>query len=178
MSQATAGLIRVANGSQMIWLAGLIGVVVGVAVIHPLSMVMYWFEFHPEFAMGSPMWTFVVVRLRAGFSPAMWPMTGIFAAIGAGLGLSAGWALHALVRRQWLVDKQRRELRMLRELLPICSWCKKVRNDQGYWQQVERYLADRDIAQVTHGICPSCSAKLLADDVLREATRVMNEGES
>lgn len=41
MSQGTIGLIRAANGSQLIWLAGLTGVVVGVAVIHPLSMVMY-----------------------------------------------------------------------------------------------------------------------------------------
>ena len=178
MSPGTIGLIRVANGSQMIWLAGLIGVVVGVAVIHPLSMVMYWFEFHPEFAMGSTVWTFVVHRLWACFSPAMWPMTGIFATIGAGLGLSAGWTLRALVRRQWQINKQHRELRTLRQLLPICSWCKKVRDDQGYWQQVERYLADRDIAHVTHGICPSCAAKVLADDALQEAMRVKDEGGS
>ncbi len=171
MSQGTIGLIRAANGSQLIWLAGLTGVVVGVAVIHPLSMVMYWFEFRPEFAMDSSVWAFVTFRLRSGFSPAMWPMTGVFAVIGGGLGLSAGWTLRTLVRRQWLVAKQRRELRALRQLLPICSWCKKVRDDQGYWQQVEGYLARRGVAQFTHGICPSCEERVLAEDTLREAMR-------
>lgn len=178
MSPNTVGLIRAAHGSRLIWLAGLAGVVVGVAVIHPLSMVMYWFEFHPEFPGGSTVWAFVAFQLRAGFSPAMWPMTGIFAALGAWLGLSAGWTLRALVRQQWQVNKQRRELQTLRELLPICSWCKKVRDDQGYWQQVEGYLTDRDIAHFTHGICPSCMAKVLADDASREATRDKNEGGS
>lgn len=176
MSQATVGLIRAAHGSRMIWLAGFVGVVVGVTVIHPLSMVMYWFEFHPEFAMNSTVWAFVALRLQASFSPAMWPMTGIFTAIGAGLGLSVGWTLRALIRRQWQINKLRRELRTLRKLLPICSWCKKVRDDQGYWQQVEGYLADRNIARFTHGVCPSCEAKVLADDVLRNATRAKNEG--
>lgn len=175
MSQEAGGLIRAANGSLMIWLAGLAGVGVGVTVIHPLSMVMYWFEFHPEFAMNSTVWAFVALRLQASFSPAMWPMTGTFAAIGAGLGLSVGWRLRTLIRRQWQISKQRRELRTLRQLLPICSWCKKVRDDQGYWQQVEGYLADRNIAQLTHGICPSCEARVLADDALREAMRAKNE---
>lgn len=79
--------------------------------------------------MDSSVWAFVTFRLRSGFSPAMWPMTGVFAVIGGGLGLSAGWTLRALVRRQWQVARQRRELRALRQLLPICSWCKKVCDD-------------------------------------------------
>lgn len=176
MNPQTVGLIRAANGSQMIWLAGLAGVVVGVAVIHPLSMVMYWFEFHPEFAMDSTVWAFVALRLRSGVSPAMWPMIGIFAAIGAALGLLAGWTMRILVRRQWQIARQRRELLALRQLLPICSWCKKVRDDQGYWQQVESYLARRGVAQFTHGICPSCEERVLAEDTLREAMgEVMRE---
>lgn len=171
MNPQTVGLIRAANGSQMLWLAGLAGVVIGVAVIHPLSMVMYWFEFHQEFAMDSTVWAFVALRLRSGFSSAMWPMTGIFAAIGAGLGLSTGWTMRTLVRRQWQIAKQRRELRALKQLLPICSWCKKVRDDEGYWEQVEGYLAKRGVAQCTHGICPACEERMLADDALREAMR-------
>lgn len=121
--------------------------------------------------MSSSKWAFIAFRLREGFSQAMLPMTGIFAAIGAGLGLSAGWTIRTLVRRQWQITRQRRELRTLRQLLPICSWCKKVRDDQGYWQQVESYLARRGVAQFTHGICPSCEQRVLADDVVREAVR-------
>lgn len=48
------------------------------------------------------------------------------------------------------------EIRTLRGLLPICSWCRKVRDDDGLWQQVDKYLAERTDAEFTHGICPEC----------------------
>ena len=51
----------------------------------------------------------------------------------------------------------------LQGLLPICAWCKKVRNDDGYWQQVEVYVAERSNADFSHGICPECAAKQLSD---------------
>ena len=41
-------------------------------------------------------------------------------------------------------------------LLPICAWCKRIRNDQGYWSQVEAYLRAHTEADFTHGICPDC----------------------
>lgn len=50
-------------------------------------------------------------------------------------------------------------IKTLRGLIPICAQCKKMRDDQGYWQQVEHYLNARSEAQFTHGICPDCAAK-------------------
>ena len=47
-------------------------------------------------------------------------------------------------------------VKQLQGLLPICSYCKKIRDDQNYWQQVEQYVTDRTEARFTHGICPSC----------------------
>jgi PAS domain S-box-containing protein len=47
-------------------------------------------------------------------------------------------------------------VRTLSELLPICAWCKRMRDDGGYWQQVEQFIAQRTGAKVTHGICPDC----------------------
>jgi DNA-binding response OmpR family regulator len=47
-------------------------------------------------------------------------------------------------------------VRQLQGLLPICSYCKKVRDDSNYWQQVEQYMADRTDLQFSHSICPSC----------------------
>jgi hypothetical protein len=52
------------------------------------------------------------------------------------------------------------ELQQLRGLLPICASCKNVRDDRGYWQQIEVYVRDRSDATFSHSICPSCSAKL------------------
>jgi hypothetical protein len=51
------------------------------------------------------------------------------------------------------------EISRLRRLLPICAGCKKVRNDEGYWQEVDAYLARYHLARITHGLCPDCMAK-------------------
>ena len=47
-------------------------------------------------------------------------------------------------------------IQTMRGLLPICAWCKKIRDDKGYWTQVETYVAKHSHAEFTHGICPSC----------------------
>jgi sigma-B regulation protein RsbU (phosphoserine phosphatase) len=47
-------------------------------------------------------------------------------------------------------------VKQLHGLLPICSYCKRIRGDDQYWQQVEKYIADRSEAQFSHGICPTC----------------------
>ena len=44
-------------------------------------------------------------------------------------------------------------------LLPICSYCKKVRDDKGYWEQVDVYIHRHSLVDVSHGICPDCTKK-------------------
>lgn len=51
-------------------------------------------------------------------------------------------------------------VRQLRGLLPICSYCKRIRNDGDYWQQLETYITAHSDAQFSHGICPSCLARV------------------
>lgn len=48
------------------------------------------------------------------------------------------------------------EVRELREILPICSYCKKIRDDENYWHAVEAYIATHTKARFSHSICPSC----------------------
>jgi len=48
------------------------------------------------------------------------------------------------------------DVKHLSGLLPICAYCKKIRNDQNYWQQVECYVSEHSEAQFSHGICPDC----------------------
>lgn len=55
------------------------------------------------------------------------------------------------------------EVKTLRGIVPICASCKKIRDDQGFWQQVEVYMRAHSDAQFTHGICPECTEKLYAD---------------
>lgn len=52
------------------------------------------------------------------------------------------------------------KMRVMRGLLPICASCKKVRDDRGYWQQVEKFVESHTEARFTHGICPECVARL------------------
>lgn len=51
-------------------------------------------------------------------------------------------------------------VKTLKGLLPICSSCKKVRDDRGYWQQIEAYVSEHSGAEFSHGICPDCAQKL------------------
>ena len=62
-----------------------------------------------------------------------------------------------------------RNNKQLRGLLPICSYCKRIRDDNQYWQQVEGYIAEHSDAQFSHGICPSCYETISAelDDLSR-----------
>lgn len=61
------------------------------------------------------------------------------------------------------IDELRRtldEVKTLRGMVPICSSCKKIRDDQGYWQQVETYVHAHTGAEFSHGICPDCMRRL------------------
>jgi hypothetical protein len=49
------------------------------------------------------------------------------------------------------------EIRTLQGLLPICAWCKKVRDDEGLWTQLEQYFTERTDLAFTHGLCPDCA---------------------
>ena len=53
-----------------------------------------------------------------------------------------------------------KHVKALSGLLPICASCKKIRNDEGYWEQVETYIKSRSNAEFTHGICPDCVKEL------------------
>jgi PAS domain S-box-containing protein len=61
-----------------------------------------------------------------------------------------------VVATERLKELTERELERLRGLLPICSHCKKIRNDAGYWKQVELYMHEETGAHFTHTICPPC----------------------
>ncbi len=53
----------------------------------------------------------------------------------------------------------RKEIKTLKGILPVCSHCKSIRNDKGFWEQLEKYISDNTEATLSHGICPKCIAK-------------------
>ena len=77
------------------------------------------------------------------------------------LTLAASWLVHrAWLRQQAAHEDLERllaEVKTLGGMLPICSHCKKIRDDKGYWNQIETYLNQHTDAEFTHGICPDCA---------------------
>jgi hypothetical protein len=71
--------------------------------------------------------------------------------------------LMELIKRLWQSNKelalQYANIRTLNRLIPICLSCKKIRDDKGYWDNVETYISKRTGAQFTHGMCPECLKK-------------------
>lgn len=53
-----------------------------------------------------------------------------------------------------------KKVRLLTGLLPVCASCKKIRNDKGYWEQIEVYVRDHSEAEFSHSICPECAGRL------------------
>lgn len=86
-----------------------------------------------------------------------WSLAGLFLLLTSGL----AW----LLQRAWKREQGRAqaEVRELRGLLPICASCKKIRDDAGYWNQIETYVQAHSSAQFSHGICPDCAEKLYAE---------------
>jgi PAS domain S-box-containing protein len=69
---------------------------------------------------------------------------------------------HAEEEREDLITKLQNalaEVKTLKGFIPICSYCKKIRNDSGYWDQVEAYISRQTEAQFSHGVCPGCLVK-------------------
>jgi len=99
---------------------------------------------------AAEMWKVVVNRFLALF--AIW--------ITAILGLQR----KNLEERRELAHREREkaleDVKTLRGLLPICASCKKIRDDGGYWTQIEAYIRDHTEAEFSHGICPDCAKKL------------------
>lgn len=75
------------------------------------------------------------------------------------------------------LERAMEHIRTLQGILPICSYCKKIRNDQNYWQRLESYFHAHSDVQFTHGICPECYEKYIVPQ-LDAASELLDEGES
>ena len=62
------------------------------------------------------------------------------------------------------------EIKTLQGIIPICSYCHSIRDDEGAWSQLESYLSKHSEAMFSHGICPKCMTKALADADLSDDT--------
>lgn len=94
----------------------LAGAIVGVLVLHPVTMVVYYFEFHQDLSPYEAL-EMATARTARAFSPHMWPMTSVFVVIGGMLGLGSGVYSVAIARKMLLVSQLDRRLATTIELL-------------------------------------------------------------
>ena len=73
----------------------------------------------------------------------------------------------ALAVRVGDLERAMAGVKQLQGLLPICCYCKKIRDDQNYWQQVEGYISKHSEAQFSHGVCPECFEKIVKPELAR-----------
>lgn len=78
---------------------------------------------------------------------------------------------HRVVERTRELNEALDQVKVLRGIMPICAACKKIRDDQGYWQQLELFVEQHSDARFSHGLCPSCSFKLYGDLLAEENDR-------
>lgn len=77
----------------------------------------------------------------------------------AAIALKNSRYLELLNKKNKDLEKALADVKTLRGLLPVCAWCKKIRDDKGYWSQIESYISNHSEAIFTHGICPECAKK-------------------
>jgi len=58
------------------------------------------------------------------------------------------------------LERAMTQIKTLRGIVPICMYCKKIRDDKGYWSQVEVYVHNHTEAEFSHGLCPDCAQRL------------------
>lgn len=109
----------------------------------------------------------MIFAIKTSVSPLEANVIVITYVLGNALGLYTAHRMHRYRRAHFIALDQEQALRVeledalcnlktLQGMLPICAHCKKVRDDQGYWTQIEQYVRAHSEAQFTHGICPEC----------------------
>ena len=84
---------------------------------------------------------------------------------------------HIMLRKREVeLEQALTEIKTLAGILPICSYCKQIRNDEGYWQQVEEYISEHSEAMFSHGLCPDCYKKEMANFI--ELIEEQQDGEN
>jgi ligand-binding sensor domain-containing protein len=126
------------------------------------------YVFQVKAATSDGVWSETDASLRIVVKPPFWRTWWFRVLIAAAVLLAFVTVLRLRVRRleerertlTGKVEEELRRVRILRGLLPMCAWCKKIRDDKGYWSQVETFIRQHSEADFSHGICPECVARV------------------
>ena len=131
------------------------------------------YRFRVQAANEDGVWGEDTAGLDFAVQPHAW-QTPWFFALCVALLLAGAWTTFELRVRalrsrerelQRRVAEELAQVKVLRGLLPTCAWCRKVRDDAGYWTQLEAYVAAHSEAEFSHGICPECKERFRAGEL-------------
>ena len=139
-----------------------IGALLGYFIFHPLIHTISVFHF----VSGPLVPENLVSEILQAFSVSMLPWGLAFMILSALLGVFWGKIKQADKEKSVVIAELKKaleEIKTLSGFLPICASCKKIRDDKGYWNQIEVYISEHSEAEFSHGICPECAQKLYPD---------------
>jgi hypothetical protein len=140
----------------------LTGAIIGYFLFHPLVMLLSYLMTIKDSSMEMTTTTSVIAVLLRSFSMDMLPWSLSFALFNGIIGFYYGtFKAEKLAREELIKNLQKAlaDVKTLSGMLPICAWCKKIRNDEGYWQKIEAYLKSHSDLDFTHSICHECAKK-------------------
>lgn len=118
----------------------------------------------------------LAIELKPYFYQTAWFYLLCVIILAGSIFLTYRWRVALLLQREKELHKRVNEsiaqLKILGGLIPICANCKKIRDDKGYWNQLEKYLKEHSQAEFTHGICPECKEKLYGEYLKKTKTDV------
>lgn len=115
------------------------------------------------FSLVTPYLTAILVAGRDRLYLVSVSLATLFTVFAGAMNRRAHQALVEYLRSAAALREALDNVKTLRGLLPICASCKKIRDDLGYWSQIEVYVSDHSDADFTHGICPDCMRRLYPD---------------
>jgi len=139
-----------------------IGALVGFFVFHPI--IHFISVFHTS--SGQKIEIDFISEIWAAFSFSMLPWSLTFVIFSALIGILYRKNKDATEKKSKLITQLQEslaEIKTLSGLLPICASCKNIRDDKGYWNQIEVYISGHSEAEFSHIICPKCAKKLYPD---------------
>ena len=151
---------------KIIFHYSLIGIFAGYFFFHPLVMLLSFLMSVRDAPLDMANATAVSAVIMRSFSIDMLPWSLSFTLFNGIIGFYYGILKFKKLEREELIanlQKALADVKTLSGMLPICAWCKKVRNDEGYWQKIEAYMKSHLDLDFTHGICNDCAKKEYPD---------------
>jgi len=150
------------NKRKILMQYSLAGAFIGFFIFHPMVMLFSYFMSAKQTLPNIINKTGVISVILQSFSISRIPWSLSFAFLNGIIGYYYGKFKFEKIEREKLIvnlQKALEDVKTLKGMLPICAWCKKIRSDEGYWQNLETYMKSHLNLDFTHGICNDCAKK-------------------